>query len=49
MSRQKELDADPEKIKQTEFFGQLKNDNNQIFANETIFFYINNFRKNQKN
>ena len=40
MNRQKELDADPEKIKQIEFSGQLKNDNNQIFANETIFFIL---------
>ena len=48
MSRQKELDADPEKIKQTEFFGQLKNDNNQIFANETIFLILTILEKIKK-
>ena len=37
MSRHKELDADPKAIKQIEFAGQLKNDNNQIIANETNF------------
>ena len=37
MSIQKELDADTKPIQQIEFVGQLKNDNNQIAANESIF------------
>ena len=37
MSRQKELGADPKAIQQIECVGQLKNDNNQIVANESVF------------
>ena len=38
LSRQKELDADPRAIQQIEFAGQLKNPNNAIVANESMFF-----------
>ena len=37
MSIQKELDADPKPIQQIEFFRQLKNSNNKIAANESMF------------
>ena len=37
LSKQKELDADPKAIQQIELVGQLKNDNNQIVANESMF------------
>ena len=37
LSRQKELDADPKAIQQIEIVGELKNDNNQIFAIESTF------------
>ena len=37
LSRQKELDPDPEAIQQIKFVGQLKNSDNEIVANESIF------------
>ena len=37
LRRQKELDADPKAVQQLEFVGQLKNDNNKIVANESMF------------
>ena len=37
LSIQKELDADPKPIQQIEFFRQLKNSNNKIVANESMF------------
>ena len=40
LSRQKELDADPKTIQQIEFVGQLKNPDNEIVANESMFVLI---------
>ena len=37
MRRRKELDADPKVIQQIEFVGQLKNLENAIVANESMF------------
>ena len=37
LSRKKELDADPKVIQQIESAGQLKNPNNKIVANESMF------------
>ena len=37
LSRQKELDADPGAIQQIDFGGQLKNPDNEIVANESMF------------
>ena len=37
LSRQKELDADPKAIQQIEFIRQLKNPENAIVANESMF------------
>ena len=37
LSRQKELDANPKAIQQIEFLGQLKNPNNAILANKSLF------------
>ena len=37
LRRQKELDADPKAVQQLEFVGQLKNDNNKIVADESMF------------
>ena len=37
LSRQKELDADPKAIQQTKFAGQLKNLDNAVVANESMF------------
>ena len=37
LSRQKELGADPKANQQIEFVGQLKNENDQTFANESMF------------
>ena len=36
--RQNELDVDPKAIQQIEFIGQLKNTDNKIVANESMFF-----------
>ena len=36
--RQNELDVDPKAIQQIEFIGQLKNTDNEIVANESMFF-----------
>ena len=43
LSRQKELDADPKAIQQIKFVGLLKNPDNEIIANESMFV---NFWKN---
>ena len=37
LSRQKELDADPKAIQQIEFVGQLKNPDDAVVANESMF------------
>ena len=37
LSRQKELNPDPKSIQQIEFFGQLKNPDNPIVGNESMF------------
>ena len=37
LSRQKELDVDPKAIQQIEFVRKLKNENNQIIPNESMF------------
>ena len=37
LSRQKELDADPKVIQQIGFFGQLKNPDDAVAANESMF------------
>ena len=37
MSRQKELDADPKAIQQIELVGQLKNSDDTIVANESMY------------
>ena len=37
LSRKKELDADPKAIQQIKFVGQLKNPDNAVAANESIF------------
>ena len=37
LSRQKELNADPKAIQQKEFVGQLKNPDDAIVANESMF------------
>ena len=37
ISRQKELDADAKAIQQIEFVGQLKNPDNVIVTNESMF------------
>ena len=37
LSRQKELDADPKAIQQTEFVGQIRNSDDAIVANESMF------------
>ena len=37
IERQKELDTDPKTVLQIEFVGQLKNDNMQRIANESMF------------
>ena len=36
--RQNELDVDPKAIQQIEFIGKLKNTDNKIVANESMFF-----------
>ena len=43
LSRQEELDADPKAIQQIKFVGLLKNPDNEIIANESMFV---NFWKN---
>ena len=40
LSRQKELETDPKAIQQNKFIGQLKNPDNETFANESIFVLI---------
>ena len=37
LSRQKELDVDPKAIQQKEFVGQLKNPDDAVVANESMF------------
>ena len=37
MSRQKELDADPKAIQQIELVGKLKNSDDTIVANESMY------------
>ena len=37
MNREEKLDADPKAIQQIEFVGQLKNPNDAIVANESMF------------
>ena len=37
LSRQKELDADRKAIQQTEFVGQIRNSDDAIVANESMF------------
>ena len=37
LSRQKELDADPKALQQTEYVRQLKNRDNAVVANESMF------------
>ena len=37
LSRRKELDADPKAIQQIEFVGQLKNPDDAVVANESMF------------
>ena len=37
LSRQKELNAAPKTVQQIEFVGQLKNPDNAIAANESMF------------
>ena len=37
LSRQKELDVDPKAIQQKEFVGQLKNSDDAVVANESMF------------
>ena len=38
LSKQKELDDDLKAIQQIEFIRQLKNSEDEVFANESIFF-----------
>ena len=38
LSRQKELNADPKAILQIEFFGEWKNADDAVVANESMFF-----------
>ena len=40
LRRQKELETDPKVIQQIKFTGQLKNPDNETFANESIFVLI---------
>ena len=44
LSWQKELDADPKAIQQTEFVGQIKNSDGAI-----VYVCFNDLRKNQRN
>ena len=44
LSWQKELDADPKAIQQTEFDGQIKNSDGAI-----VYVCFNDLRKNQRN
>ena len=37
LSRQKELDVDPKAIQQKEFVGQLKNPDDAVVANKSMF------------
>ena len=47
LSRQKVLDADPKATQQIKFVGKLKNPDNQIFVNESMFV-LTSLGKNQK-
>ena len=48
LSRPKELDPDPKAIQQIEFVGQLKNLDDAVVPNESMFVFFFNFGKNQR-